>query len=103
MAVQGGLFTAIVLAIILLIIIFGFSCYWCRNSCRYGAYRGASRGADSTSPRRDRLWPEGSESKDKTTTDEDTSLKLPTFEQILKKEEKSDQSLGLQRLKFAER
>lgn len=97
MAVEGGIFAAIILLVILIIIVAGFACYMLRNYCTNKAK--ITRRTSSGSPRREGLSNiliaegvavGGSMSNYKTTTDDnEPSMKLHTFDQILKQEERS--------------
>ena len=98
MAVEVGVFAAIILLIFLIIIIFGFTCYMFRNYClkRLKASR-----RPKTDQRRDGTA-DGLDRTYKTTTDDDASMKLHTLDQIFKQEERSSygRSLNVTPLRF---
>lgn len=100
MAIDIGIFAIIVLAIILLVIVIAFVCYLFRHACQKKVK--PARRADSESPRRHGLSDGVGDRSYKTTTDDDTTIKLHTFDQILKVEEKSSygKSLNVLPLKF---
>lgn len=84
----------VVLAGIILYLIYQYFCYMKNKELQ------ASTGRRHRTPSVD-----GHDTKSyKTTTDEESTVKLPTFEQILKQEEKSaySQSLSLQPIKFTQ-
>lgn len=96
MAVEQGLFAAIVLCIILLIIAAGFTCYMLRNHCA----RRAKTAQKTMSDARQVAFGSTDPRSYKTTTDEvEHSQRVPTFDQILKREERSS-SLDLYPLKL---
>lgn len=99
MAANAGIYAIVVLLLVVLIVILGFTCYMFRNFCpsikrkstkrQSAALQGPTSnlegGPNSLGSQTERVY--------KTTTDEDPSQKLTTFDQILKKEEKSAFSL----------
>lgn len=104
MAVEASVFGLAVLIFVLLIVLAGFFFYLMRIWCR----RKGKSSRTSTDRKRGEyitgaLMLDGTHDKSyKTTTDEESTFKLPTFEQILKQEERSalSQSLGLHPLKI---
>lgn len=117
MAVSIGVFAAIMVAALLLIMLAGFFCYMFRNYCNQK--RKPSHLNNSDSPKKFNLLAHIG-SVERTTSDEEAnatggagrhrpgvsaSWKTHTFEQILKQEERSrltdGKSIGLQQVRFA--
>lgn len=102
MAVEQGLFAAIVLAIAVLIVAAGFICYMLRNYCSKASKTSQRNSSNDTSRNQSASVGLAGSSREmrsyKTTTDEEFSQNLPTFDQILRQEEKS--SFDFYPLKF---
>lgn len=96
MGVDVSLFVAIVLCILLLIMIAGFTCYMFKNYCHKRFHITDQR--NSGSPQRDSLV----SSLTKTTTDDPdrSTMKLHTIEQIIKREEKGSMSRSLKTIEI---
>lgn len=101
MAVDVAVVAGAGLAIIIFIIILGFIYYLMRN---YWQKTTKSNQKTTSDPKRRAIYDGKMDSSVKTTTDDDHSHRLPTFDQILQKEEKSSivqgKSLGLYPLKL---
>lgn len=103
MAVEQGLFAAIVLGIISFVVAAGFICYMLRHYCSKFGVQSQRNSSNNQRKNQQISSLTGSLDKDlrsyKTTTDEEVSQKLPTFDQILRQEERSS-SLDYYPLKF---
>lgn len=104
MAANAGIYAIIVLVLLVLIVLVGFTCYMFRNFCQSAKRKQAKRQSVVLAPGAASLLAEGasgsasgsqvSDRMYKTTTDDDNSHKaIPTFEQILREQEKSAFSL----------
>lgn len=96
MALEQSIFAAFILLVILLIIVAGLICYLLRNHClaRYRSMRTLTGSKEHKVVARHGPRPTNSESLEgraPKTLEEQDSSKLLTFDQILKKEERSTQ------------
>lgn len=90
MGLEAGLLGGAILLIILLVIVTGFICYMFRNLCNK---KTTDRTNARDSKKREETYESPGDRSYKTTTDDESTMKLQTLDQILKQEERSAFSL----------